>query len=156
MSAHRPHKPADSNRPVPTVTILVADADADMRLYVRRCLRSVSGVIKLILEAADGEEALARVERGDVDLLITDVVLPRMDGFALCRAVQRDARLAHVSILFVTGEFSAREFKDHARDIGAAEMIARPFNADQLAAKVTQILAGAQARQQIRSEGRDT
>ncbi len=98
---------------------------------------------KVILEAVDGADALARVRRGDVDLLITDVVMPRMDGFALCRAVQQDARLDHVSILLVTGELSAREVKEHVGDLGTVEMIAKPFNADQMSAKVAQILGKA-------------
>lgn len=144
MSASRPHKPTDENgAPARPVTILVADDDADMRLYVRRCLRSVPLKRVLIIEATDGADALARVRHGDVDFLITDVVMPRMDGFALCRAIQQDARLEHVSILFVTGELSAREFREHAGDLGRVEMIAKPFNADQLSAKVAQMLGDA-------------
>ena len=144
VNANRPHKPTDKNgAPARPVTILVADDDADMRLYVRRCLGNVPLMKTVILEAVDGADALARVRRGDVDLLITDVVMPRMDGFALCRAVQQDARLDHVSILFVTGELSDREFKEHVGDLGTVEMIAKPFNADQMSAKVAQILGKA-------------
>ena len=110
----------------------------------------------VILEAVDGADALARIRRGDVDLLITDVVMPRMDGFALCRAVQQDARLAHVSILFVTGELSAREFQEHVGDLGPVEVIAKPFNADQLSTKVAQILGKAQHLREARRKTSDS
>ena len=96
---------------------------------------------KVILEAVDGTEALALVRQEEVDLLITDVVMPGMDGFALCRAMRRDPRLRHVPILFVTGELSNWEFEEQVGDLGPVEMITKPFNADQLSAKVVQILS---------------
>ena len=157
MNANRPDKPTDKNdAPARPVTILVADDDADMRLYVRRCLGNVPLMKTVILEAVDGADALARVRRGDVDLLITDVVMPRMDGFALCRAVQQDARLDHVSILLVTGELSAREVKEHVGDPGPVELITKPFNADQLSTKVSQILGKAPHLREARRKASDS
>jgi CheY-like chemotaxis protein len=157
VNANRPDKPTDrSGAPARPVTILVADDAADMRLYVRRCLRSVPWSNKVILEAVDGAGALARARLGDVDLIITDVVMPRMDGFALCRAVQQDPSLDHVSILFVTGELSDWEFKKHVGELGPVEVIAKPFNADQLSAKVAQILGKAPHLREIRRKPSDS
>ena len=157
MNANRPDTPAGKNgTPTQSVTILVADDDADMRLYVRRCLQSVPRRDKVIVEAVDGEDALIRVRRGDVDLLITDVVMPRMDGFALCRAIQQDARLKHVLILFITGELSDREVKEHVGDAGPVEVIAKPFNADQLSAKVAQMIGNAPYVREVRRKGSDS
>jgi PleD family two-component response regulator len=157
MNANHPDRPTDKNSaPTRRVTILVADDDADTRLYVRRCLESVPRMRKVIVEAVDGEDALLRVRRGDIDLLITDVVMPRLDGFALCRAVQQDARLNHVLILIITGELSAREVQEHVGDEGPIEVIAKPFNADQLSARVAQILGNATQLRKARQRGSDS
>ena len=146
METNRPDKPTDGSRddkakvhPSRPVTILVADDEPDMRLYLKHCLKTVHDDI-LILEAIDGLDALVRLQQRDVDLLITDVVMPRMDGFELCRVVLQDAGLRHVSILFVTGDLSVREVKERVSEFGPVEVLAKPFNADQLSTKVTEIL----------------
>ena len=157
MNANRPDRPTDKiSAPTPRVTILVADDDADTRLYVRRCLENVPRMKLVIVEAVDGEDALLRIQRRDIDLLITDVVMPRMDGFALCRAVQQDARLNHVLILVITGELSAREVREHVGDAGPIEVIAKPFNADQLSARVAQMLGNATNLRKARGRGSDS
>ena len=126
--------------------IVVADDDVDMRLYLGRCLRPLARQGTIILEAVDGAEALAFVQRGDVDLLISDVVMPRMDGLALCRAVRLDPDLRHVPILLVTGELSSHEVRSQVRDCEAIEVMGKPFNADQILARVRSILAAAPVR----------
>jgi CheY-like chemotaxis protein len=153
VNANRPDKPpigSPAATPTgsdagarPTATVLVADDDPDMRLYVKRCLRALPRMNVVVLEAADGTDALARVQRGDVDLLISDLVMPRTDGFALCRAVRQDPSLGHVSILLVTGELSVREVKARAGEFGPIQVMSKPFNADQLNAKVTEMLGNA-------------
>jgi CheY-like chemotaxis protein len=162
VETNRPDKPndgsysaktdTDSSRPI---TILVTDDEPDMRLYLRHCLKTVHKDI-VILEAIDGLDALVRLQQTNVDLLITDVVMPRMDGFELCRVVLQDAGLSHVSILFVTGELSAREVRERIGDFGPVDVLAKPFNADQLSTKVTEILNRLHDLSKTRQKPEDT
>jgi CheY-like chemotaxis protein len=66
-------------------TILIVDDDPDMRLYLRGCLRGLGEAAGPVIDAADGVEALRRVRADGVGLVISDVVLPRMDGWGCAR-----------------------------------------------------------------------
>ena len=111
----------------PERTVLLVDDDADMRLYLRSCLRSLSSPFDRVIEAADGLDALRLVRSGTVDLVITDVGLPGFDGLRLCRAIRDDAALRHVSVLLISG--------DGVEDDGYADgFLAKPFNSHQLTA----------------------
>ena len=74
-------------------TVLLVDDDADMRLYLRSCLRGLASPFDRVIEAADGLEALRFVRSGSVDLVISDVGLPGLDGRRLTRAIRDDASL---------------------------------------------------------------
>lgn len=107
-------------------TVLLVDEDADMRLYLRSCLRSLSSPLEVI-EAADGLEALRLVRAGTVDLVISDVVLPGLDGRRLARAIRDDATLEHVSVLLISGGVMDAD--------GSADgFLTKPFNSRQLMA----------------------
>src|SRR5262245_28572489 len=85
-------------------TILVVDDDADMRTYLRRCLRPLT---ERVVEAADGAEALALVREagpGAFDLIIADVVMPGLDGLTLRKTLLDAPALEAPAVLLVTGE----------------------------------------------------
>ena len=125
----------------PALTLLVVDDDPDMRAYVKRGLRSLEIEIDRVLEAADGEEALARVRGDRVDLIISDVVMPRMDGLTLCRMLRRDERSRHIPVLLITGEMSEREARLRAREVQAQDVLAKPFNTPKLCDRVMHLLS---------------
>jgi CheY-like chemotaxis protein len=106
-------------------TALVVDDDPDMRLYVRSCLRRLESPFDQVLEAADGLEALRLVRTGVVQLVISDVGLPGLDGRRLCRAIREDAALGHVSVLLISGE-------GILTDSTADGFLSKPFNSQQL------------------------
>lgn len=113
-------------------TVLLVDDDADMRLYLRSCLRGLTSPFDRVIEAADGLEALRLVRIGDVDLVISDVGLPGIDGRRLSRAIREDARLNHVLVLLVSGETATFD--------GVADgFLSKPFNSRQLAAAVDRL-----------------
>ena len=108
-------------------TVLVVDDDADMRLYLRSCLRGLVPPFDHVIEAADGLEALRLVRTGQVDLVISDVGLPGLDGRRLSRAIRDDAALRHVSVLLISGD-------GVLGDSIADGYLLKPFNTHQLLA----------------------
>jgi two-component system, chemotaxis family, chemotaxis protein CheY len=108
-------------------TVLLVDDDADMRLYLRSCLRSLASPFLRVIEAADGLEALRLVRNGDVDLVISDIGLPGLDGRRLSRAIRDDTALAHVSVLLISGDGAVG-------DSTADGFLTKPFNTRQLSA----------------------
>jgi CheY-like chemotaxis protein len=116
-------------------TVLIADDDVDMRLYLRSCLESRGSRFARVIEAADGRTALRLARSGVVDLLISDVVMPGLNGRALCDALRADAGLRSIPILLISGE-------DPAEGPGSADaFLAKPFNAHQLLAAVEGLLS---------------
>jgi CheY-like chemotaxis protein len=116
-------------------TILIVDDDPDMRLYLRGCLRGLGDAAGPVISAADGVEALRRVRADGVGLVISDVVLPRMDGLALRQAIRGDGVHHHLPVLLISGEAEASHFSgpDDA-------FLAKPFNAGELLTLVRRLL----------------
>src|SRR5262245_50459912 len=108
-------------------TVLIVDDDADMRLYLRSCLRGFAAPFERVIEAADGLEALRLVRSGAVSLVISDVALPGLDGRRLTRAIRDDAALGHVAVLLISGETMLGESS-------ADGFLTKPFNSQQLLA----------------------
>jgi CheY-like chemotaxis protein len=108
------------------LTVLIVDDDTDMRLYLRSCLRGMGPRIGRVLEAADGLEALAVVQTGFVDLVICDVVMPRLGGYGLSRAIRDDPELRRLRVLLVSGEAI------NATSVAPDGFLPKPFNAGQL------------------------
>jgi CheY-like chemotaxis protein len=80
-----------------------------------------------VLEANDGREALARVHAFQPDLIITDLMMPVMDGVELIRRLREDPRTAEVPILAITADATELAEK-RARQAGAADFIAKPVD----------------------------
>lgn len=101
-----------------------------MRGYMRECLATLHIRVE---EAVDGQDALDQIRSryGDVALVITDLLMPRMDGHALKATLRQDPRWTHVPVLFVTGD-ATRE-----RD---GPVLRKPFNARRLTASVRALL----------------
>lgn len=117
------------------LTVLLVDDDPDMRLYLRSCLRSPALQIDRFLEAGDGLEALRLARAGGVDLVISDIVVPGLDGRALCRAIRDTPELDEVVVLLISGEDSAG-----TQDGDADGFLAKPFNSRQLLAALGPLL----------------
>ena len=79
-------------------TILIVDDNSDMREYLRRLLAQRFNVIA----ANDGAEALAILEHSNVDLVLSDVMMPRLDGFALLKAIRTESRTQDLPIILLS------------------------------------------------------
>src|ERR1700704_5315197 len=117
-------------------SILVVDDDLGQRLLTRKVLEHKGFEV---IEAADGVEGYQLYERHRPDLLLVDVMMPRMNGYELCRKLRSHARSAYVPIVVVT---IADDMPSIARayDAGATDFVAKPVNWLELAARVRYIL----------------
>lgn len=116
--------------------MLLVDDDPDMRHYLRICLRSPELPVETVLEAADGLEALQLIRMGGVNLVISDIVVPGLDGRGLCRAIRESRRLDGVAVLLVSGDDAGGATAD-----GADGFLAKPFNNRQFVAAVQAALS---------------
>ena len=116
--------------------VLSVDDSATMRKMVAFTLKSVGFDV---LEAGDGQEALRVVQSRTVDLVISDVNMPNMDGLELTRQLRRKPGFGRTPILLLTTESDASK-KDAGRATGANGWIVKPFRQDQLLAVVSKVL----------------
>lgn len=120
-----------------TRNVLVVDDSVSMRALVSSTLKALG---LHALEAANGEEALACIARAPgVDLVITDLNMPLMDGIALLRKIRELAAMRHVPVLLLTTE-SRAEHKQLAKQAGATGWLTKPFDTNQLKAVVQRVL----------------
>ncbi len=132
--------------------ILVADDNADMRQYIARLLAG-----RYRVEAvADGASALASARAWPPDLVLADVMMPRLDGFGLLRALRADPQLGSVPVIMLSAR-AGEESRVEGLDAGADDYLVKPFSARELIARVSVHLQMAQARlaasREIRQRG---
>lgn len=136
-----PSESDSGRRPQTTLQrILIVDDEPDMRLYMRRCLGTLKPGAFVILEASDGAEGLTVLRREVIHGVVCDVVMPRLDGLALCRALQVDEQLRHIPVLLVTGDRSAELMATRAEAAGARGLLQKPFNAAELVRALDRVL----------------
>ncbi len=112
-------------------TVLIAD---DSKV-IRKSIIKMLGEEYNVLEAADGQEALEILEENDqIRLLFSDLGMPRMDGYELLAAVRgsEDEGLAEIPVIIVTGQEDTEEAKEKLLDLGATDLIGKPFHSAEL------------------------
>jgi two-component system chemotaxis response regulator CheY len=116
--------------------ILAVDDSASMRQMVTFTLE---GAGHSVIEACDGQDGLAKAQQHQVDLVLSDVNMPGMDGIELIRALRALPSYQFVPILMLTTE-SATEKKLEGKAAGATGWIVKPFNPEQLLATIKRVL----------------
>jgi two-component system KDP operon response regulator KdpE len=114
-------------------TILVVD---DEPVIVRLLRANLEGAGFRVSSASDGEEAVACIERDQPDLVILDIMLPKLDGFAVCRAIREFSR---VPVLMLTARTAEIDLI-HGYEVGADDYLAKPFSAAELLVRVQALL----------------
>lgn len=117
-------------------TILSVDDSASVRQMVKLTL---TGAGYQVLQANDGAEGLAMARSNTVDMVVTDLNMPVMNGLALIRELRKLSNYTGVPILFLTTESDA-EMKKEAKAAGATGWITKPFQQDQLLGVVKKVL----------------
>ena len=130
--------------------ILLADDNRDMREYVQRLLSRKFSVTAV----ADGEEALASARDNPPDLVLTDVMMPRMNGFELLRALRSDAATAAIPIVMLSAR-AGEEAESEGLESGADDYLVKPFTARELLARVSSHIAMQRLRQELTARERE-
>ena len=112
--------------------VLVVDDDEANRTLLRDPLETHGYEI---VEAENGEQALQKVEQRPPDVILLDVMMPRMDGFEVCRRLKKDARTAHIPILIVTA-LSERMERMMGIAAGASDFLSKPVDLQELTLRV--------------------
>jgi len=132
--------------PAKKTTIVTADDDPQLLRLVARNLEFEGYEV---LTASDGQQALELVERNSPDLVLLDVMMPRMDGFTVCHKVRE---FSTVPIIIVTARGQDQD-KVKGLDLGADDYLTKPFSVDELLARVRAVLRRAQFTSQETTQG---
>jgi signal transduction histidine kinase len=132
---------AETAQAVRKQRILLADDNADLRGYARRLLAEHYDVETV----SNGEAALAAARERRPDLIVTDVMMPQLDGFSLIRALRADARLFDVPVVVLSAR-AGEEARIEGLDKGADDYLVKPFSARELIVRVEALLRSAKVR----------
>jgi two-component system chemotaxis response regulator CheY len=124
-----------TNGDVMPKTILTIDDSRTMRDMLKMAL---GGAGFTVVQAVDGEDGLNALAQQPVDLIITDINMPKLDGFGVIRAVRNDPQYNSTPILVLSTE-GEQESKDIAKDAGATGWIVKPFDPDGLVSIVNKV-----------------
>ncbi|MBP2229592.1 signal transduction histidine kinase [Azospirillum agricola] len=126
--------------------VLIADDNADMREYMQRLL----GNRHAVKVAGDGAAALELIRAWRPDLVLSDVMMPRLDGFGLLKAIREDGALRDLPVILVSAR-AGEEASVEGLSAGADDYLVKPFSARELIARVD----GALALARVRREGEE-
>jgi signal transduction histidine kinase len=130
-SAAAPRPAPDERDGGPPGRVLLADDNADMRDYVRRLLEPRCHVHAV----ADGEAALAALEGAEFDVVLTDIMMPRLDGYGLLRAIREDPRRRATPVIMLSAR-ADDEARVEGLEAGADDYLVKPFGRRDLVARV--------------------
>jgi two-component system chemotaxis response regulator CheY len=117
------------------VDVLIVDDSAAIRKILQRVLKQAEVPLGKIFEAGDGMEALEMLKSESVNLILSDINMPNMDGLQLLGHVKADSRLARVPVIMITTEGGQAKVME-AVQLGAAGYVRKPFTADQIKEKL--------------------
>ena len=117
--------------------ILVVDDEVDLVNTIRFSLE-MEGYTVLV--SYNGEDALNQAQKENPDLILLDIMLPKLDGYKVCRLLKFDEKYKHIPILMLTAKTQEKD-KTLGMETGADEYITKPFDIDELMEKVKSYLS---------------
>lgn len=139
------------SRPRMRRRILLVEDDEEIRLYLKQELSAEY----YIAESANGKEALEAIFAQTPDLIISDVMMPEMDGLTLCRKVKQNINLNHIPIILLTAK-TREEDNIEGLDTGADAYISKPFNIEILRHTVKNLIRNREQLRNIYSNSQQT
>ena len=110
---------------------------ADDELYIRLLVRNVLGRDHVVLEARDGEEAIEIARSQRPDLILLDVMMPKLDGIGACYILKSDISTKTIPVIMVSVRTDQLD-QDYSKEMGADDYLTKPFDFQALLGKVKQ------------------
>ncbi len=120
------------------IRVLVVDDEPDIRTVVSSALRRLDVPVE-VAEAEDGLDAIEKVKAATPDLVVLDVMMPRMDGFETCRALRENVRTAFVPILMLTAS-ADQDSRTKGYLVGTDDYMSKPFTPLDLKMRISRLL----------------
>ncbi len=130
--------------------VLIVDDNIDTVELLRKRLRAEGYETA---EAYDGEECLSRVVECNPDVIILDVMMPKMNGYEVCRRLKSDENTKYIPILMLTAKGEVED-KVKGLDVGADDYLAKPFDYKELSARIRSLLATTTAHKKLAEKKR--
>jgi DNA-binding response OmpR family regulator len=112
-------------------TVLIADDEMHILLLIEQSIEELEDEGVEILTANNGEEALDLARRRHPDVILLDVMMPKMNGFEVCEAIRQDASIADTHIVLLTAKGQEYD-RRRGEEVGADHYVTKPFNPDEL------------------------
>jgi len=128
----------------PRKTILIVDDNQDMLSFISSCMKENYQV----KTAIDGAAAIDVLQREQIDLIVSDVMMPGIDGFELCRRVKTDINLSHIPIILLTAR-TTDVSRIEGLQLGADDYLTKPFNVEVLRLRVNKFIDWEQNNHQM-------
>ena len=124
-------------------TILIVEDDEEVRIYLNNNLKENFN----ILVATNGKEALEIIQKHEISLVLSDVMMPEMNGFELCRLIKSDISCSHIPVILLTALSDSRQ-RNFGLSLGADDYIQKPFQITHIKIKIIRQL---QERERMRT-----
>ena len=95
----------------------------------------------MVLSARDGEEGLALLNKEKPDVLISDMLIPKIHGLELCKKVKQDPQLKNISVILMTAVYKGAAFQFEAKECGADHFVEKPIDTKGLLDKLKELIA---------------
>jgi two-component system, chemotaxis family, chemotaxis protein CheY len=123
------------------IRTLIVDDSSVMRKIVERCLRQAGLDIASVMEASNGEEAIAVLNANQMDLILSDINMPIMDGLEFLKQLKQIETAKSVPVIMITTEGGEKHVME-ALSLGAKGYIRKPFTPEQVKEHVVPVLRG--------------
>ncbi len=133
-------KRRDSTQETELPLLLVVEDNPDLRAYIR----SIFEASYQIMEASDGEEGLQKAFEHVPDVVVCDLMMPRLDGLGFCKELKTDIRTNHIPVVMLTAKATPDD-RIEGFKLGADEYLSKPFNREELEIRVRNLLLQRQA-----------
>lgn len=123
--------------------LLLVEDNREFRTFLKEQLEDFYRIV----EAVDGEEGEKKAVEENPDLIISDIMMPKVDGIELCRRIKTNVQTSHIPVILLTAR-TADDIKINSYEVGADSYMAKPFNFDMLMVRIEKLIEQQEKRKQ--------